>query len=249
VIGGQSGPAATDAQPISYTDAGVSCRRPNARENAAMPNTPRTLAAAGRLLVVLSLPLLALAPAGCKTTGELSPDDPLVLENQELRRTNESLEMQLADAEARYAALDEQNRQLASQLEASDTGFEGLAGAGVSRRPGEVVVDIAGEVLFASGSIELRSEAKAVLDQVARVIQQRYAGSEIRVAGHTDTDPIRKSDWKTNERLSAERAMAVETYLVSKGISNDRVHSAAYGPAKPKSSKRASRRVEIIILE
>ncbi|MFI4915749.1 MAG: OmpA family protein [Phycisphaerales bacterium JB060] len=204
--------------------------------------------------VVLALVLLgvAMATVGCASSGP-SPDDPLVMENQELRRVNESLEMALSDAEARYRALDEQNRELANQLAAQpapgdDTGFEGL-GAGVSRRAGEVVVDIAGEVLFDSGSVTIKRDARNVLDGVVRVIKQRYPGSEIRVAGYTDNDPIKKSDWKTNERLSAERAMAVESYLVSQGLSNDMVHSAAYGPAKPKGTKRASRRVEIIILE
>jgi flagellar motor protein MotB len=194
---------------------------------------------------------VALTTVGCASNGP-RPDDPLVMENQELRRLNENLTIALDDAEARYRALDEQNRQLAGQLSAQpdlgDTGFEGL-GAGVSRRPGEVVVDIAGEVLFDSGSVTIKSGARSVLDGVVRVIQQRYPNAEIRVAGYTDNDPIKKSDWKTNERLSAERAMAVESYLVTKGIDNNRVHSAAYGPAKAKASKRESRRVEIIILE
>jgi len=205
-----------------------------------------------RVLLVAALLGVALTAVGCAGSGP-RPDDPLVLENQELRRLNENLTIALDDAEARYRALDEQNRQLAGQLAAQpdalgDTGFEGL-GAGVSRRPGEVVVDIAGEVLFDSGSVTIKSGARSVLDSVVNVIKQRYSGAEIRVAGYTDNDPIRKSDWKTNERLSAERAMAVESYLVSKGIDNNRVHSAAFGPAKPKSSKRESRRVEIIILE
>ncbi|UYV12020.1 MAG: OmpA family protein [Phycisphaera sp.] len=205
-----------------------------------------------RVLLVAVLLGVGLTTIGCASNGP-RPDDPLVMENQELRRLNENLQIALDDAEARYRALDEQNRQLAGQLAAQpeplgDTGFEGL-GAGVSRRAGEVVVDIAGEVLFDSGSVTVKPAARGVLDGVVRVIKQRYPGAEIRVAGYTDNDPIKKSDWKTNERLSAERAMAVESYLVSKGISNDVVHSAAYGPAKAKSSKRESRRVEIIILE
>jgi len=205
-----------------------------------------------RLVLVALLLSIGLTSIGCASDGP-GPDDPLVMENQELRRINESLEMALSDAEARYRALDEQNRDLAAQLAAQPadlgaTGFEGL-GAGVSRRPGEVVIDIAGEVLFDSGSVVIKRDAQRVLDSVVSVIGQRYSGNEIRVAGFTDNDPIRKSDWKTNERLSAERAMAVESYLVSKGIDNNRIHSAAFGPAKAKGSKRESRRVEIIILE
>ena len=205
-----------------------------------------------RLALVAVLLGVGLVGVGCASNGP-GPDDPLVMENQELRRINESLELALRDAEARYAALDEQNRELAAQLAAQpeplgDTGFEGL-GAGVSRRPGEVVIDIAGEVLFDSGSVVIKRDAQRVLDSVVGVIRQRYPNNEIRVAGFTDNDPIRKSDWKTNERLSAERAMAVESYLVSKGLDNNRVHSAAFGPAKPKGSKRESRRVEIVILQ
>ncbi|MEO1279346.1 MAG: OmpA family protein [Planctomycetota bacterium] len=204
-----------------------------------------------RLVLVALLLGTGLISVGC-ANNEPRMDDPLVMEAQELRRLNESLELALRDAEDRYRALDEQNRDLADQLAAqpdfSDTGFEGL-GAGVSRRPGEVVVEIAGEVLFDSGSVVIKRNAQQTLDTVVRVINQRYSGNEIRVAGFTDSDPIRRSDWKTNERLSAERAMAVESYLVSKGVDNNRIHSAAFGPAKPKGSKRESRRVEIIILE
>lgn len=205
-----------------------------------------------RVALVAVLLGVGLAGVGCASNGP-GPDDPLVMENQELRRINESLELALRDAEARYAALDEQNRDLAAQLAAQpeplgDTGFEGL-GAGVSRRPGEVVIDIAGEVLFDSGSVVIKRDAQRTLDSIVGVIRQRYPNNEIRVAGFTDSDPIRRSDWKTNERLSAERAMAVESYLVSKGIDNNRIHSAAFGPAKPKGSKRESRRVEIVILQ
>ena len=73
---------------------------------------------------------------------------------------------------------------------------------------------------------------------------------EIRVEGYTDTDKLvkTKDKWKTNERLSAYRALAVEEYLVAKGVNNDRIYSAAFGPSNPKGSKQASRRVEIVIL-
>jgi len=63
-----------------------------------------------------------------------------------------------------------------------------------------------------------------------------------------DTDPIRKSNWKTNERLAAERALSVEEYFSTRGIDKDRMHIASYGPARPKGSKKDSRRVEIVIL-
>jgi len=119
-----------------------------------------------------------------------------------------------------------------------------------SRRGSDLVVQVAGDVLFDPGSITLKSTAKRTLDRVARVILDRYSGNQIRVEGYTDSDPINKSKklYESNEELSAKRALAVEKYLVSRGLSADRVYAAAFGPADPKSTKKASRRVEIVIL-
>ena len=201
-----------------------------------------SLRSAVKLMVAVTVAAGALG--GCATNN---PDDALVQENLELRQQRAELEQQLAECEQRYAMLDEQNRQL-GQL-GGDTGFEGIDGVTIGRSQGELTVGIAGDVLFASGSAALRPEAKRSLDQVVANIRQRYPGKTIRVEGHTDTDPIRKSKWETNERLSAERAMAVEAYLVSKGIDNAQVYSAAFGSAQPRGSKKDSRRVEIVIIE
>ena len=104
----------------------------------------------------------------------------------------------------------------------------------LASRGADVVVGVAGDVLFDSGKVDLKNSARQTLDQIASVLNTQYAGRSIRVEGYTDTDPIRKSSWKTNERLSAERAMSVEAYLVSKGIDNGRIYSAAFGPAHPR---------------
>ena len=82
------------------------------------------------------------------------------------------------------------------------------------------------------------------------MLKSSYSNNEIRVEGYTDGDKLvkTKAKWGTNENLSAARALAVETYLVGKGIDNDRIYSAAFGPSKPKGTKKDSRRVEIVIL-
>ena len=130
------------------------------------------------------------------------------------------------------------------------SGFEGIPGVETSvGGGGEIVVAVAGDVLFDSGSVELKSSARRSLDRVASVLKQKYPGKTIRIEGYTDTDPIRKSKWRSNEHLSAERALAVEQYLVKKGVDNNSVYSAAFGPAKAKPTKKDSRRVEIVILD
>jgi outer membrane protein OmpA-like peptidoglycan-associated protein len=188
---------------------------------------------------------------GCSSTQQ-AQYDALMDENGELRSRLASAEDENGQLRQDLASAQNENAQLRGQIQDPDpyaTGFEDVPG--VSTRVnayGEVVVAIAGDVLFDSGSISLKSTSKSSLDQVASVLKSQYGANTIRVEGYTDTDPIRKSKWETNERLSAERAMAVEKYLVGKGIENDRVYAAAFGPARQRSTKKESRRVEIVIL-
>lgn len=196
------------------------------------------------------------------TLGGCSNDDAqrlslLEQENIDLRARAAQLQSRLNAAEEELTDAERRARELAAEAEAArqepappaDTGFEGLSGVSSSvTGGGEVILDIAGDVLFDSGQVALKASAKRTLDSIASTLNSRYSGRLIRIAGHTDTDPIRKSKWKTNERLSAERGLAVEEYLASKGVSSSRMYVAAYGSAHPKSTKAQSRRVEIIIM-
>jgi chemotaxis protein MotB len=86
------------------------------------------------------------------------------------------------------------------------------------------------------------------LDEVARVIIREYPGRSIRVAGHTDTDPIRKSGYKSNYHLGFERAYAVRDYLIQRGVPERNVYIASHGPNRALGSKQQSRRVEIVVV-
>lgn len=223
----------------------------------------RLAAKAAGLSLILVLGLGGLV--GCESGDKVDSD--AAKQAQELRQRNASLETALKDKEAALARVQADNDSLTAQLNdaknrpavqadpvprSGSTGFEDIDGVGTSRnRRGELVVDVAGDVLFDPGSIVLKSTARKTLDQVASVIESRYAGNTIRVAGHTDSDPINKTagKYKDNEELSAQRALAVERYLVGRGVPSGRVYAAAYGASEPKGSKKASRRVEIVILK
>ncbi len=203
------------------------------------------------ILTALLLGVVALG-VGCNKNKAKTND--LVSENEELRNRETQLQAALSDAEGRIASLTEERDRLNAQLAGGGgaTNPDGspfsIDGARVSTRGSDIVVEVAGDVLFGSGSVTLKNDAKHTLDQIASTISSRYSSNEIQVAGYTDTDPIRKSKWGSNERLSAERALAVEEYLATKGIAKDRMYVAGYGPAKSKGTKASSRRVEIVIL-
>jgi chemotaxis protein MotB len=71
--------------------------------------------------------------------------------------------------------------------------------------------------------------------------------------GHTDSDPIRKSKWKDNWELSAQRALSVVRYLIAKGIDKEKIRAVGCGATKPvasnstRSGKARNRRVEIVV--
>lgn len=161
-------------------------------------------------------------------------------ERGDLTEQNSKLRMQLADSSS--------SAQPANQPQSDDTGFEGIQGVSGETRPGEVSAVVEGDMLFASGSVDLKAEAKRSLDKVASVLNSEYSGLMIRIEGHTDNDPIRRSKWGTNDRLSCERAMAVKEYLKTRGVDSSRMYVAGFGPIRIKESKVKSRRVEVVVL-
>lgn len=213
-----------------------------------------------RMITTLALGSVLLLVGCSNNKGDL---ERLRAENEELRAREAQLQAAMNDTEGRFvsaaderARLEAENAALKQQLAqrptgggaAGSTGFEGIGGTSTRMQGSDIVVDVAGDVLFASGSVTLRADARQTLDRVAQVLNSRYSGNEIRIAGHTDSDPIRRSQWKTNQRLSAERALAVQEYLATRGVNLNRTHIAGFGPSKPRGTKAQSRRVEIIVL-
>jgi len=112
----------------------------------------------------------------------------------------------------------------------------------------DVVIEVAGDVLFASGQVALRKEGKDELDKIAKNLNSKYSSNRVRIEGHTDSDPIKKSKWPSNEALSQARAEEVKKYLASKSVSSDRITTVGLGATKPKATKVASRRVDIVVV-
>lgn len=79
---------------------------------------------------------------------------------------------------------------------------------------GKIRFTILNEVLFDSGKDVLKADGKKTIEQVAEVIQKHYGDRKLVVEGHTDTDPIKVSKWKSNWELSAARSLAVVHFMI-----------------------------------
>lgn len=107
-----------------------------------------------------------------------------------------------------------------------------------------------GAQLFGPGRAELKPEVAGTLDQVAQALRSEYRGHMIGIEGHTDSDPITKSKWKSNHELAVARSVALFQALKSRGVSESQLFVAGYGPNRPlsgKNDKSQNRRVEIVV--
>ncbi len=208
------------------------------------------------LLAVGSFALVTVL-AGCNSTQDKM--SLLEKENSELRdqlsQRDKALDAANSDLREANRMMREQEIMFDQELTnlaggvSSPNAFEGIEGVSTSVSGREVTVTVASDVLFDSGRTSLKSNAKSSLDEVASVITSRYPGRSVKVIGHTDSDPIRKSGHKSNYHLGFERGFAVREYLISRGLDPSNVSITSYGPDQSLGSKSKSRRVEIVVAE
>ena len=118
---------------------------------------------------------------------------------------------------------------------------------------GTITVTVRDDILFSPGKATLKKASITELNHILSVLQSKYSGREIDIIGHTDSDPIKKSGWKDNWELSAQRSLSVVRYLLSRGFPADKIRQAGCSEYRPiasnasSSSKARNRRVEIVV--
>jgi chemotaxis protein MotB len=117
------------------------------------------------------------------------------------------------------------------------------------------------EVFFDTGQAVLKPEGRSELDGLASALldlDKKIPGEiawVLRVDGHTDVRPINSAQFKSNWDLSAARAISVVQYLISKGVSPQRLVAAGFGefqPIDPDRTEEAfsrNRRIELKLTE
>jgi chemotaxis protein MotB len=117
------------------------------------------------------------------------------------------------------------------------------------------------EVFFDSGRSDLKPQGRVELDDLAKVLLQLESDIPpdlpwiLRVDGHTDVRPVTGTVFKSNWDLSAARAIAVVQYLITKGVSAQRLAAAGFGEFQPidpgvgEEAYRRNRRIEFKLTE
>ena len=125
----------------------------------------------------------------------------------------------------------------------------------VEVKKGVVYVSISDKLLFNSGKFDVNPQAEAVLEKVARVVND-HTELDILVEGHTDAVPFMSATGvlKDNWDLSVLRATAVSRVLQTKfGVAPTRLTAGGRGEFAPKvdnatpDGRRTNRRTEIIL--
>ena len=175
----------------------------------------------------------------------------------------EELQSERDDLDSRYNLSEQEKAELIEERDRLENARrsmeERLSGSGASVRikEGKISVMLPSSILFNSGQTKLKKEAKNSLTKVCNVLKKDFPNATIRIEGHTDSDPLKrtKNVYKSNWELSALRASNVLHYLVdSCRLDPKRLYIAGFGKHQPvasnksKKGKKKNRRVEIVIL-
>jgi outer membrane protein OmpA-like peptidoglycan-associated protein len=134
--------------------------------------------------------------------------------------------------------MDVQEKKLRERLQGS--------GVGVDRDGDEIVLNMPGNVTFASDSDQIQPSFWEVLSSVSLVVKE-YDKTALEIAGHTDGTG---SD-AYNDTLAERRAASVGQYLIGQGIDPRRIATRGYGKNEPiadnatASGRQKNRRVEL----
>ncbi len=136
--------------------------------------------------------------------------------------------------------MDQQEAKLRAQLEGT--------GVSVTRVGDQIILNMPGNITFATDSSDISAGFYPVLDSVALVVNE-FEKTYVDVVGHTDSTGGREY----NQQLSVRRAQSVASYLQSQKVLPERLLTRGMGPDSPIASndtpggRALNRRVEIIL--
>ncbi len=174
----------------------------------------------------------------------------------ELQQERDDLNSRYNLSEQEKAGLIEERDRLENARRSMEERLKG-SGASVRIKEGKLSVMLPSSILFNSGQTKLKKAAKSSLTKVCNELKKDFPNATIRIEGHTDSDPLKRTKkvYNSNWELSALRASNVLHHLVdSCRLDPKKLYIAGFGKHQPvasnksKEGKKKNRRVEIVIL-
>ena len=207
--------------------------------NAAFRGAPRTM----EPIAIGDKPAKA---KGDDTVAGIKPGQVMKLD------ADKALEKQKQESQAENATLQGHLQQMSEDLETAMQDLIDQEMIRIERTPSWVEVEIKADILFPSGSAEIEASAMTALERIAVILAERPY--PIRIEGHTETRPIKTSQFPSNWELSAARAARIVRLFEGHGIGPGRMVVAGLGENRPLSDntteegRNRTRRVTIVIL-
>jgi chemotaxis protein MotB len=156
-------------------------------------------------------------------------------------------------SQSAYDQLQAQNQQLQQQNSALSAQVAADK-AQICRLQGAIKYTVNSDLLFPSGSWEMREQGKQIIANMAAKLAPTQQ-NHVLVSGYTDNAPIgralERQGVTSNEILSQKRAESVMAFLVSQGVKPDLISAKGFGDADPVASndtaqgRAQNRRVEL----
>jgi chemotaxis protein MotB len=173
-------------------------------------------------------------------------------ESASLKSSVDDMKRAMQELAARKAEADKRIAEFKSLAER----FKKLIDAGklrVKTVDGRMVVELATDILFDSGSASLSKGGKTAIIEVATVLKD-IPDRSFQIEGHTDDVPMKGGAYASNWELASARAINVVKALVEGQMAPERLSAASFSQFKPaqpnttKEGKAANRRIEIVLV-
>jgi chemotaxis protein MotB len=174
---------------------------------------------------------------------------------RQLRKAEAELSENLAARESELASRGEEMARLRETYEGLVEDLESEVASGqieIEQLREGLRLNLAQEVLFASGSARVNAGGQGVLKKVAERV--RSLPHRIVVVGHTDNVRVRSNArWASNWELAGDRASGVVRLLVQGGVAAERLRAVSRGQFDPVAlndtpqGRAKNRRIEITL--
>jgi chemotaxis protein MotB len=176
----------------------------------------------------------------------------LMSEKGQLTDSVKDMSRALAELSARKKAADDRIAEYKALIQR----FAGMVESGKLRVKvvdGRLVVEMATDILFASGKATLSPQGKTAVNEVGAILAT-LGDRRFQVEGHTDDLPIKSAQFPSNWELSSARAITVLKALIEGGMLATNVSAAAYADSRPAlpntnvDARARNRRIEIVLM-